>query len=112
MEKYHNSDIYGNMRELTSSQDRMRNHTPKKHLGRKILGAGLILAGLGIGAYELAKKDIELNYFNQPAPSVYDNRARDLSTAVKQLSQATDPAEINGLNSMIPEIVKGNYDHK
>jgi hypothetical protein len=112
------TDVYGNIGEITSSHDRMKNHTPKKHLGRIILCTALGLAtltGIGAGVYKLTDYAIRTDRAsyasgNIQGETILERRVRLLILAEKQLLEARNPETIRGLNSIIRDIENGVYD--
>lgn len=121
-------DAYGNMAEVTSSQDRIGRYKQKaiprnskgKSLVRKIVGAGLILSALTVGGFALERvleNSIKADYANSGKilssldESVYERRAKMLEQARKELSEAQDSQTMNGLNLVIKDIENGVYDY-
>lgn len=122
------SDTNGNMREITSSQDRIGKYNQKvisrnskgKSLVRKIIGGGLILSALtvgGIGIEKVLENSIRADYANSTRilgsqdESVHERRAKMLEQARKELSETQDSTAINGLNLVIKDIENGVYDY-
>ena len=122
------SDINGNMREITFSQDRIGRYNQKviprnskgKSLVRKIIGGGLILSALiigGIGIEKALENSIKTDYANSTKvlgsenESVHERRAKMLEQARKELSETQDSTSINGLNLVIKDIENGVYDY-
>jgi hypothetical protein len=121
-------DTYGNMAEITSSQDRIGRYNQKvisrnskgKSLARKVVGIGLILGAItagGIGLERALENLIKADYANSTKilgsqnESVIERRAKMLEQARKELSGAQDSAAINGLNLVIKDIENGVYDY-
>jgi hypothetical protein len=121
-------DTYGNMEEITSSQDRVRRYRQRviprnskgKSLARKIIGGTLILGALIGGAVALERtleNSVKTDYANSTKilgsqdESIYERRAKMLERARKELSEAQDSTAINGLNLVIKDIENGVYDY-
>ncbi len=112
---------YGNMKEITSSQDRMKKYS-QKAVGRKkslrglvrvAIAAGMVAAAgiMGVVEYVHEYRNPSETYVEPQDESVAGRRARQLAIANAQLMTAETAEETNGLSSVITDIQSGAYDY-